>query len=219
MALPEEEPDARRVRTEAAGFSPAFQAELARLFRWRRDVRRFRTDPLPEGLLDALLAEAATAPSVGLSEPWRLLEVPPAARCAVAESFAAENAAALAERGPDRAAYAGLKLAGLAEAPVHIAAYCDDGSAQGRGLGQRTMPETRRYSVVCAVMQLWLAARAHGVGLGWVSILAPEAVDRALDVPVHWHLVAYLCLGYPQEEHTDAELERHAWERRRAQPL
>ena len=84
----------------------------------------------------------------------------------------------------------------------------------GAGLGRRTMPEMLAYSVVGAVTTLWLAARAHGIGLGWVSILDPVAADRTLEVPETWRLVGYLCLGYPVEEHTDPELARAGWQAR-----
>ncbi len=107
-----------------------------------------------------------------------------------------------------------LKLAGLKEAPVHLAIFSDDATHTGSGLGQQTMPETLHYSVVAAVQTLWLAARADGIGMGWVSILDPVAVTRVLDVPSGWSLVAYLCLGVPAEEHLDPELERHHWESR-----
>ncbi|MDP2332262.1 MAG: 5,6-dimethylbenzimidazole synthase, partial [Reyranella sp.] len=113
-----------------------------------------------------------------------------------------------------QAIYAGLKLAGLKEAPVHLAVFSDDSTHTGSGLGQQTMPETLHYSVVAAIQTLWLAARADGIGMGWVSILDPVAVTRVLDVPAGWSLVAYLCLGVPAEEHLDPELERHHWESR-----
>ncbi len=110
------------------------------------------------------------------------------------------------------ARYRALKLAGLREAPVHLAAFCDEATGAGLGLGRATMPETLAYSVVGAVQCLWLAARARGIGVGWVSILDPDAVTAILDVPPYWRLVAYLCLGLPQEEHPDPELERHGWQ-------
>ncbi len=87
-------------------------------------------------------------------------------------------------------------------------------TATGSGLGRQTMPETLRYSVVAAVQTMWLAARAEGLGMGWVSIFDPAEVTRALDLPESWKLVAYLDLGWPAEEHLDPELERHHWETR-----
>lgn len=200
----------------ASGFSDAFRGEFARLCRMRRDVRRFRADPLPPGALARLIDAAGTAPSVGLSEPWRFAIVEsPALRAALAANFEAQNARALAGYESERRAiYAGLKLAGLREAPGVLAAFCDEADGKGCGLGSLTMPETRRYSVVCAVMQIWLAARAEGIGMGWVSILDPDRAARDLGVPTDWRLVALLCLGYPEEEHDDPELERAGWEPR-----
>lgn len=198
------------------GFSDAFREDFARLCRWRRDVRRFRPEPLPDGAVARLIGAAGTAPSVGLSEPWRFAIVASAAaRAALAANFEVENARALAGYdGERRALYAGLKLAGLREAPGLLAVFCDEADAKGQGLGCGTMPEMRRYSVVCAVMQMWLAARAEGIGMGWVSILDPGRAAGAMGVPAGWHLVALLCLGYPEEEHDDPELERAGWEAR-----
>ena len=113
------------------------------------------------------------------------------------------------------AAYARLKLAGLEEAPSHLAVFAEPDPAQGSGLGRRTMPETVAYSAVMAVHTLWLAARAAGVGLGWVSILDPAQVQAALDVPAEWAFIGYLCLGYPAAEDDAPELEREGWETRR----
>ena len=197
-------------------FDAAFRQQLAELFAWRRDVRRFRTDPLPDGALDALIREATLAPSVGYSQPWRFVTVrDPDRRAAIVANFERCNAQALASYSAERAAtYAGLKLSGLREAPEHLAVFAAEATERGHGLGRQTMPETLRYSVVTAVYTLWLAARAEGIGVGWVSILDPEAVGRTLDVPENWTLVAYLCVGYPQEEHSDPELARHGWEAR-----
>ena len=198
-------------------FDEAFRARLVELLTWRRDVRRFRADPLPDGLLEHLLEVAALAPSVGLSQPWRFVIVEDAGRRAeVRANFERANAAALAAyEGAEAQSYAHLKLAGLDEAPVHLAVFADPGTAQGHGLGRRTMPEMIEYSAVTAIHTLWLAARAHGIGLGWVSILDPAAVGRSLDVPPEWSLVGYLCLGYPQEADDTPALERAGWERRR----
>ncbi|WP_431857088.1 5,6-dimethylbenzimidazole synthase [Azospirillum sp.] len=198
----------------APDFDAAFRERLVELFRWRRDVRRFRTDPLADGLLDALIDAACLAPSVGFSQPWRFVTVDePARRDAVRASFTACNEAALGGYKGERAAlYAKLKLEGLTDAPVQLAVFCDEGTAAGHGLGSRTMPEMLRYSVVAAVQTLWLTARAHGVGVGWVSILDPDAVTRALDVPEGWRLVAYLCIGYPVEALPEPELQRAGWQ-------
>jgi len=198
-------------------FDDAFRAQLLQLFRWRRDVRRFRAEPMPAELLHELLEIASLAPSVGLSEPWRLVMVDdPARRAAVRLNFEACNAQALAAQAADEAAaYARLKLAGLDEAPCHLAVFAEPDPEQGRGLGRATMPETTAYSAVMAVHTLWLAARAAGLGLGWVSILDPAAIALALDVPADWTFIGYFCLGYPQAEDEQPELQRLGWERRR----
>ena len=116
--------------------------------------------------------------------------------------------------GDQASSYAALKLAGLREAPVHLAVFCDETTPTGHGLGRQTMPEMLRYSVVCAVHTLWLAAQARGLGVGWVSILDPVAVRDCLDVWPDWTLVAYLCIGWPQEAHAVPELERRGWQER-----
>jgi 5,6-dimethylbenzimidazole synthase len=195
-------------------FDAAFKAQFAELVRWRRDVRRFRSRPVDPKLLDALLALAACAPSVGLSQPWRFVLVEsPERRQAIRENFSKTNKAALEGYGGERQArYARLKLEGLSQAPVHLVVCADEATTQGHGLGRQTMPETIRYSVVAAVQTLWLAARAEGLGLGWVSILDPQEVRTTLDLPASWTFIAYLCLGWPEEEHDDPELERHGWQ-------
>jgi 5,6-dimethylbenzimidazole synthase len=197
-------------------FGDRFRAELRELFLWRRDVRRFRRDAVAPELLEALVDLACLAPSVGNSQPWRFVSVEdPARRERVRESFRRCNEAALADfDGPRAAVYARLKLAGLTEAPVHLAVFVDAGTSAGHGLGRKTMPEAIHYSAVAAVHTFWLAARARGLGVGWVSIVDPEDVSTILEVPREWSLVAYLCVGYPEEEHADPELERHEWQAR-----
>jgi 5,6-dimethylbenzimidazole synthase len=197
-------------------FDAAFRERFAELVRWRRDVRRFRSDPVPSELIEQLLLLATCAPSVGLSQPWRFVLVETAARrAAIAANFELANRAALdGYQGERRLAYAKLKLAGLGQAPVHLAVCADEATDVGHGLGRQTMPETLRYSVVTAVQILWLAARAEGLGVGWVSILDPDAACRTLELPRDWSLVAYLCIGWPEEEHDDPELERHGWQER-----
>ncbi len=203
---------------DAPRFDDGFRARLYDLLRWRRDVRRFKRDPLPDGLIDRLLGLACLAPSVGLSEPWRFVMVEdPARRAAIRACFETCNKDALTMQEPDRAAlYARLKLEGLDEAPVQIAVYADRETVQGYGLGRLTMPETIEYSVVTAVHTFWLAARLEGIGVGWVSILDPATITEIVDVPKHWIFVGYLCVGHPQAEDDTPALERAGWERRHA---
>ena len=202
----------------AIDFDAAFRARLRDLLLWRRDVRRFRPDPLPTGMLEGLIELACLAPSVGLSQPWRFVIVEDAARrIAVRDNFAACNAQALSAQAPQRAGlYARLKLAGLGEAPVHFAVFADRATTQGHGLGRRTMPEMIEYSAVTAVHTIWLAARAQGIGLGWISILDPAAIASILEVPTTWKLIGYFCLGYPEVEDRVPELEQAGWEERSA---
>ena len=199
-------------------FSPEFRDDLEKLLVWRRDVRHFRTTPIDPALVDNLLRQAMLAPSVGFSQPWRWVLVEDAARrLAIKENFAMANASALANyQGEQAAEYGRLKLAGLHEAPVHIAVFADVEAATGSGLGRQTMPQTLTWSVVMAIHTLWLAAQAEGLGLGWVSILDPIAAQSCLDVPIHWTFLAYLCLGWPVEPSQDPLLERAGWERRLA---
>lgn len=205
------------VKNDAPRFDEVFISRFADLLRWRRDVRRFRRDPLPAGLLETIVDFASLSPSVGYSQPWRFVCVRnPKLRAAIRADFVRCNKAALdAYEGERAALYAQLKLAGLDEAPEHLAIFCDMGTEAGHGLGRRTMPEVMEYSAVIAVHTLWLAARAHGLGIGWVSILDPSEVNKILDTPGAWKLIAYLCVGYPEEEHTDPELARHNWEQYR----
>ena len=199
-------------------FDKTFRARLRDLLIWRRDVRRFRRDPLPDGTLESLIELACLAPSVGLSQPWRFVIVDNAAtRAAVRQNFARCNADALAELSGSRASlYARLKLAGLEEAPCHFAVFADRTTAQGHGLGRHTMPEMIEYSAVTAVHTIWLAARAQGIGMGWVSILDPKAIAMLLEVPPQWRFIGYFCLGHPQADDTTPELEQAGWERRGA---
>ncbi len=197
-------------------FDPVFRARLRDLLVWRRDVRRFRRDPLPAGNLESLIELACLAPSVGLSQPWRFVIVDGRAlRDKIRCNFEICNAQALAAQSRERAIlYARLKLAGLQEAPAHLAVFADRATAQGHGLGRHTMPEMIEYSAVTAVHTIWLAARAHGIGMGWVSILDPQAVAQILRVPPEWKFIGYFCLGYPQADDSVPELERRGWERR-----
>ena len=199
-------------------FGQAFRDEFEELLAWRRDVRHFKTDPVPADLVEHLLDLTSLAPSVGNAQPWRFVSVDePARRAAIIENFSQANAAALSNYDGERAElYARLKLAGLREAPRHFAVFCDETTVQGSGLGRLTMPETLRYSTVLAIHTLWLAARARGLGLGWVSIIDPAQATATLDVPASWRFVAYLCLGFPAGDHIEPELQRKGWQSREA---
>lgn len=167
------------------------------VLQWRRDVRHFLPDPVPDETIDRLRAAMDMAPSVGNARPWRVLQVTTAAlRADIIANFEAANAtAATIYDDEKRADYHALKLAGLRDAPVHLAVFTATDPDEGHGLGRQSMPEMLAYSTVTAIHTLWLAARAENLGMGWVSILDPDAVARTLKVPEHWSLTGYLCLG------------------------
>ncbi|MEQ1713736.1 MAG: 5,6-dimethylbenzimidazole synthase [Hyphomicrobium sp.] len=201
-------------------FTSADAATLAEIMRWRRDVRHFRSDPLPAGVLDRLCAAMDAAPSVGNARPWRVIRVLDARlRAAVRDDFARCNAAALAGyAGTQADAYARLKLAGLEAAPEHLAVFTATDPAEGHGLGRQTFPETLRQSTAMAVFALWLAARAENVGLGMVSILEPRHMEQLFfpdtGLPSQpWEFAAYLCLGYPADDDDTPLLHRVGWQR------
>jgi 5,6-dimethylbenzimidazole synthase len=202
---------------EAEGFQAIERQAVYRAIRERRDVRRgFLPKPMPDELLGRLLEAAHSAPSVGLMQPWRFIVVRDiGVRQAIHDIFLDANQEALATyEGDRRENYAGMKLEGILEAPQNLCIVCDSQSSQGHQLGRRTMPETALYSAVCAIQNLWLAARAEGIGVGWVSILEPTRLRRALEIPEHITPVAYLCLGYVDEFSSEPDLERVGWERR-----
>jgi 5,6-dimethylbenzimidazole synthase len=197
-------------------FDAAFQAGLETLIAWRRDVRRFSDRSIPQEVIEHLLDIAQLSPSVGNAQPWRWVRVESKPkRAAIRTNFLASNAAAQLAQPDERARfYASLKLEGLDRAPLQFAVFCDQATEQGFGLGCHSMPQTREYSVVLMIATFWLAARAVGLGVGWVSILDPGQVGQMLEMPSSWKLVAYLCVGWPEEEHLDPELARLGWQRR-----
>lgn len=170
---------------------------LRDVLHWRRDVRHFLSDPIPDEILMRLRAAMDLAPSVGNARPWRVLQVDsPALRAGIIANFRDANAHAGAIYADEkRADYNALKLAGLNDAPVHLAVFTEQDPVEGLGLGRQTMPEMLTYSTVCAIHTLWLAARAENLGLGWVSILNPDAASCTLAAPANWRLTGYLCLG------------------------
>jgi 5,6-dimethylbenzimidazole synthase len=203
--------------TKAAGFDEGERQAVYRAIRERRDVRRgFLPEPIPDELLGRLLEAAHNAPSVGLMQPWRFIVVRDiGVRQAIHNIFLDANQRARADyEGERQQTYSGMKLEGILEAPQNLCIVCDSESSQGHQLGRRTMPETALYSAVCAVQNLWLAARAEGIGVGWVSILEPSLLRRTLQIPEHITPVAYLCLGYVDAFAAEPDLERVGWETR-----
>jgi 5,6-dimethylbenzimidazole synthase len=196
--------------------TPEAVAVFEDLVRWRRDVRRFTDAPVSGELIDKILDVADLAPSVGNSQPWRVVEVRDAERrTAIRRNFEACNRDAANRYPTERALeYTQLKLAGFDRAPVHLAVFCDELTDQGSQLGRNTMPETLAYSCVSYMTTMWLSARSHGLGLGWVSILNPEDARTVLGVPAGWKFIGYLLLGWPEEPHTEPELQRAGWQSR-----
>lgn len=195
------------------------RAMLADVLTWRRDVRHFRRDPIDPDVLVRLQNSMTFAPSVGNARPWRVIQVEnPDLRAQVIANFEACNrAAAQAYADDEQADYLALKLAGLHEAPVHLAVFTDLGVDEGRGLGRQSMPETLSYSTVMAIYTLWLAARAENIGLGWVSILDPTAVAATLETPENWLFTGYLCLGHTASDSDTPLLHETGWQEDTAQ--
>ena len=179
----------------------------------RRDVRRFRPDPIPKDVLHRLLTAAHHAPSVGFMQPWSFIVIrDPAVKGRVKLHFEMENAkAARRFRKQKRQLYDSLKLEGIAESPINLCVTCDPRRLGPHVLGRNTIRRTDLYSTCCAVQNLWLAARAEGLGVGWVSILQNSFLRKILGIPSAIIPVAYLCLGYPQRFLPRPELEEVGW--------
>lgn len=182
----------------------------------RRDIRNYRPDPVPEDVLTRILTAAHHAPSVGFMQPWAFVLVEDrAVRERVYAHFREVNERAAEVFADDRKrAYQSLKLQGILDAPMNILVTCDPTRAGEHVLGRFTIPETDVYSTCLAIENLWLAARAEGLGMGWMSLHEPDAFQRILGVPEHVISVAYLTLGYPVEFPTTPMLESVGWARR-----
>ena len=178
----------------------------------RRDIREFRDDPIEDRTLARLIQAAHHGPSVGFMQPWDFIIIRDAARRRQVKAlFERERqAAACFFDEPRRSGYLSLKLEGILEAPVNLCITCDPTRAEVV-LGRNSMPETDVYSTCCAVQNLWLAARAEGIGVGWVSILKLPQLRQILGIPHHIVPVAYLCLGYPKEFPPDPVLQTVGW--------
>ncbi|KAB1086668.1 5,6-dimethylbenzimidazole synthase [Neorhizobium galegae] len=201
----------------AGEFSKAERAAVYRAIETRRDVRdQFLPDPLPDDLVMRLLGAAHSAPSVGFMQPWNFILIrDPAVREAARAAFSCANDEAV-EMFPDesRDLYRSLKLEGIVKAPLSICVTCDPDRAGPVVLGRTHNPRMDAYSTVCAVQNLWLAARAEGVGVGWVSIFRDEDVRGLLGIPDRVEIVAWLCLGYVDRLYGEPELALKGWRQR-----
>jgi len=192
-------------------------AVLEEIIFHRRDVRgnRFLQTAVEDDILDKLLLAAVHAPSVGFSQPWEFVVIRDAAiKQQVREVFDEENSRAKdLFKNKKRELYTSLKLEGITEAPVNLAIFYKPSDEPV--LGQTSMKEAGRYSVVCAIQNIWLMARALNIGMGWVSILAPEKIKAILNAPQQNQLIAYLCIGWVDGFLSQPELEALQWERRK----
>ncbi|MDG5778864.1 5,6-dimethylbenzimidazole synthase [Haloarculaceae archaeon H-GB1-1] len=165
----------------------------------RRDIRRFRPDPVPDDVVERLIDAAHHAPSVGFSQPWDIVVVDDEETKLEIKDIASRAIAAAQQGYTERKEDFGkLKLEGIEESPLNVCITCDPTRGAPHVLGRNTMREMDVYSTCLAVQNLWLAARAEGVGVGWVSFLYPHEVREVLDIPHHVQPVAYLCIGYPE---------------------
>ena len=194
------------------------RAAVYRVIAERRDVRQgFLPDPVPDDVLARLLAAAHQAPSVGFSQPWDFIVITDRAQ--------RERVAALARRNRDQyaaglpaaraRAFGALKVESILDTPVNLAITCDPTRGGRHTLGRHSQPETAGFSSVLAISNLWLAARAEGLGVGWVSFFGPRDLAAELGLPAHLEVVAYLCLGYVREFGSEPELAATGWARRR----
>jgi nicotinate-nucleotide--dimethylbenzimidazole phosphoribosyltransferase len=215
-----------------AGFDPSRAAERAadprgwrydederdvvhRVIAERRDVRRFRSDAVPDDVLRRVLAAAHRAPSVGLMQPWRLIVIRALDTRIAVRRLAQRERLRQAGRFDERTRqFLDQKIEGVVEAPLGVCVCCDHGDPDAEILGRGTIPETDIYSAACAVQNLWLAARAEGLGVGWVSFYRPEDLRALLVIPARVDPIAYLCLGWPDERPVRPGLEAAGWSAR-----
>ncbi len=178
----------------------------------RRDIRRFRPDPVPGDVLERVLAAAHRAPSVGLMQPWRLIVVEQMAPRVAIRDVAARERLRQADRFDERARqFLDQKIEGIVEAPLGICVCCHHGAPGEEILGRGTIPETDVYSTACAIQNLWLAARAEGLGVGWVSFYRLADLREVLGIPARVDPIAYLCVGWPDERPVRPGLESSGW--------
>lgn len=201
----------------AETFTDLERDAIHRVIQARRDIRRFSSEPIPPEILKRILGAAHFAPSVGFMQPWNfILITSEEIRRKIKDSFTETNRRE-AEKIQDEARqklYCGLKLEGIMESPLNIAVTCDSRRGAPFVLGRSPLPETDVFSTCLAIENLWLAARAEGIGIGWVSILDHDAARKLLGMPDGVRLVAYLCAGYPVEFRPAPMLEEVGWRSR-----
>lgn len=209
---------AQQRRDEPAGWAmpPEVVDALAAVVGGRRDIRRFRPDPVPDELLRQVLEAAHSAPSVGHSQPWRFIVVrSPATRDRAAHLADRARLEQASELTSERAArLLDLKLEGLREAPVGVVVTCDRRTPAAGVLGRATFPDADLWSCACAVQNLWLTARALGLGVGWVTLFDQAELADLLHLPDGVVTLGWLCVGWPDERPPAPGLERAAWSRK-----
>ena len=200
-------------------FNKEEQLLLEEILMHRRDVRgnRFINTPILDSEIDKILKAALTAPSVGFSQPWEFVLIKDQrTKQAVKETFSEETKeAALLFKDEKQKEYIRLKLEGIIESPLNIAVFYKP--KEGPVLGQTSIPNMGKYSVVCAIQNMWLMARSLNIGMGWVSILNPEKVKKILNAPSENQLIGYLCFGYTDMFYNQPELELRKWDRKKNQ--
>lgn len=212
--------DASRAAERAADprgwrYGSAEREAVYRVIAERRDIRRFRPDDVPADVLGRVLEAAHRAPSVGLMQPWRLIVVRDVGARIAIRRLAQRERLRQGERFGERAAqFLDQKVEGIVEAPLGVCVCCDHGDPGEEILGRATIPETDVYSTACAIENLWLAARAEGLGVGWVSFYRPDELRALLTIPARVDPIAYLCLGWPDERPVRPSLEAAGWSAR-----
>jgi 5,6-dimethylbenzimidazole synthase len=180
----------------------------------RRDVRsHFTSKTIKDDILSRILNAAHHAPSVGFSQPWNFILIKDImTKRKIKDSFEEEkNRSSKFVEEPKRSKYLSFKLEGILESPINLCVTYDPSKFGPFVIGRSSIPEAGLYSVCCAIQNLWLAARAEGVGVGWVSILSNETLKEALELPEHVVPIAYLCLGYVDEFALKPDLETAGW--------
>lgn len=197
-------------------FTPEQREAFYKVIFARRDVRKFLPTPIPPEVVERILLAAHHAPSVGFMQPWNfmLIRERRTKRLLKQAFLQARTREAKQFSGARKDLYLSLKLEGIEEAPLNICVTCDSTRHGPAVLGRTLIPEADIYSTCCAIQNLWLAARAEGLGVGWVSIISRESLRKIFRIPPHVIPVAYLCLGYAERFESKPELEKVGWLKR-----